>query len=166
MIFVCDSHVLICHSNVLISHSYVTCMYLYVTRVSLACTCMSSVCHSYILVCHSYVLLCHQHVTRMYFYVTHISLVYACMSSICHLWRSYVLVYHSTYSYAICMSLECGFTMNQIKQNQARKCFVLTSLELIHIRSSTLQVCPNISEVKPVNNWLAYGIILFRKKLI
>ena len=70
---------------VLVCHPYVTRMYLYVIRISLVCTCMSSVCHLYVLVCHLYV-------TRMYSYVIRMPLICTRMSSVCNL---YVLVCHS-----------------------------------------------------------------------
>ena len=85
-------------------------MHSYVIRMSLACTCMSSVCHSYALVCHPYV-------THMYSYVTRVLLLWTRMSPVCH---SYILVCHlvchsyvlACQPYVIRMSLVCGFTMN------------------------------------------------------
>ena len=154
MPFECTHTSLVCHLYVLACHSHVTQMYLYVirlslvyTRMSLLCTCISLACHSYVLSCHSCILVCYPYAIcsygiRMCLYVT------------------------SEYSYVICMSHVCGFTMNQIKYKLTRKCFSLTSFELIQIKSSTFTVCPNISEVKPVNKWLANEIILYRKKLI
>ena len=89
------------------------------------------------------------------------------MSAVCHLYvtrmHSYVA---SKYSYVIRMSLVCDLTMNQIKYRLTRKCFSFSSLELTHIKSSTLKVCPTISEVKPVIKWLANEIILYKKKMI
>ena len=80
---------------------YVTCMYSYVIRMSLVCTCMSSICHFYVFACHLFV-------TRMYSYVIHVSLVCTRMPSVCH---SYVLVRHPyvsrMYSCVIRMSLVC-----------------------------------------------------------
>ena len=142
MSFICTCTSLVCHSCLLVCHPYNTRMYSHVIRVhsyvtcmsySLVFTCMSSVCHSYILVCHSYVILvchlyvivCHLSVIRMYWYVT------------------------SKYSYVICMSLVYSFTMSQIKCRLTRKCFLLASLELIHVKSSMLKVYANINEVQP-----------------
>ena len=87
-------------------------MHSYVIRVSLVCTCMSSVCQQYVLVCHLYitrmysdiirvslyVLICHSYVTRVYIYVSRMSLVCTRMSSLCN---SYIL------SYVIRMSHVC-----------------------------------------------------------
>ena len=53
---------------------------------------------------------------------------------------------------------------NKIQAN--RKCISIASLELIHVKSRTLKICPNISEVQPAITWLAYGIIWYRKKVI
>ena len=117
MSFLCHSNVLVFYLYVPVCHSYATSMYLHVIRMSLVCTCMSSVCHSYVLVCHpyvtrmssvchSYVLACHQYVTLMYSHVI-------CMSLVCRM-SSYVLVCR-------CMSIVCGFTMNQIVMVNQRK---------------------------------------------
>ena len=86
---------------------YVTCMYSYVIRMSLVCTCMSSICHFYVFACHLFV-------TRMYSYAIRMSLVCTRTSSVC---QSYVLVCYPyvtcMYSYVIRMPLVCGFTINQ-----------------------------------------------------
>ena len=133
------------YSYIIRMFSYVIQMYTDITRMLLVCTCMSSICHLYILVCHS-------HVPRMYLYVIRMTLVYNRMSAVCHLHVMYSDV-TSKYSFVICMSLVCDFTINQIKYKLTRKCFSLVSLELLHIKSGTLKVCPN-------------GIIVYRKKVI
>ena len=103
------------------------------------------------LVCHSYVLVFHSHVTRMYLYAIHMSLVYTRMSSVCHLCITRLNSYVSSKSsYVICMSLVCNFTINQIKNKFTRKSFSFAPLELVHIKSSMLKLCPSVSEVKPV----------------
>ena len=68
-------------------------------------------------------------------------------------------------TYVICMSLVCGFTMNQIKYRLTRKCFSLASLNLIHVKSSRRKECFNISEVQPAIKCLVYRIILYRKRV-
>ena len=57
----------------------------------------------------------------------------------------------SKYSPVICMSLICGFTTKQIKYRLIRICSSLASLELIHVKSSTLKTCANISVVQSWN---------------
>ena len=126
MAFVYHSYVLLCHLNVLVRHSYVTLTYLYVPRMSLECTFASSVCYSH-------VFLCHWNVTHMSLYVILTSLLYTGVSSV----YSHVT---SKYLYVVYMSIACGFTMNQIKCSQTRKCFSLPSLETIDIKSSMLNV--------------------------
>ena len=113
---------------------------------------MAFVCHSYVIRMFSYVIRMYSYATRIYLYVIRMSLVYTCMSSVCYLYVTRMYSYiTSKYSYVICMSLVCGFTMNQIKQRLTRKCISLAS------RSSISN-----SAIK----WLAYGIILYRKKVI
>ena len=129
----------LCYLNVISMFLYVIRMHLYVTRILLVFTCMSFVCHSYILVCHLYAIC-------MSLVCMGLWLLSTCISSVCH---SYVVLLR-----------------NQIKYSLIRKCFSLASLELIHVKSSTFKVCANISEVQSVIKWLAYGIILYRKKVI
>ena len=107
-----------CHSYVLVCHSYVTRMYSYIIRISLICTCMSSVCHSYELVYHLYLI-------HMYLYVIRMSLVCTRMLSLSH-------------SYIIRMSLVCGFAMNH------EKCFMpfLLNIKIVVLESLPLDNCP------------------------
>ena len=120
VLFVCQSYVLACLS--------------YVIRMSLVCNRMLFVCHSYVFVntvCTCMPFVCHSCVLVWHLYVTHMSLV-------CH---SYVLVCYPyatrIYSYAIGMSLICGFTMNRFfvleslkrnnkKENDKKKTFKIT----------------------------------------
>ena len=114
-----------------VCHLYVTCIYSYAIHVSLVfarilsvCTRMSFLCHSYVLIWNGMSFICcsissechwsmssvyHSYVLVFYQYVT----VCTRMSSVCH---SYVLLCHphvtGMYSYVICMSLVCDFTMN------------------------------------------------------
>ena len=157
MWFVCHLHVNSLYSLVIFM-AFVCHLSFVCSRMSFENTRTSLVCHSYLLVCHLYNTRMYSHVIRMYWYVTCMSLastcmsslVYTCMSFICHLYVTRMYWYvTSKYSYVICMSLVCGFFMNQIKYRLTRKYFSLGSLELIHVKSSTLKVCANISQVQP-----------------
>ena len=119
---------------------------------------MSFVCHSYVL-CYLNVLVRHSYVTRIYLYVTCITVACNRMSFECTrtslVCNSHLLVSHRyvtpMYLYVIRMPSICGFTTKQIKYRLIRICSSLASLKLIHVKSSTLKTCANISVVQSWN---------------